>query len=107
MRALTPDVLSYGELLIDFSQHGNGPLGYPAYEALPGGGVANLAVALARWGHRTAFAGRVGQDALGTLLKRTLESEGIDVSLLTSTTRPPRAGSTPLNLFAPTEPPVA
>ena len=81
---MSSEVLSYGELLIDFSQHGLGPLGYPAYEALPGGGVANMVVALARWGHRTAFAGRVGADALGTLLRRTLEEEGVDTRELSS-----------------------
>ena len=82
------EVLGYGEVLIDFSQHGLGPLGYPSYEALPGGGVANMVVALARWGHSVAFAGRVGDDALGVLLKRTLSEKGVDVSLLTASSRP-------------------
>jgi len=85
---MKPEVLSYGELLIDFSQHGQGPLGFPAYEALPGGGVANMVVALARWGHRVAFAGRVGEDALGTLLRKTLEDEGVDTSALTASALP-------------------
>ena len=82
------EVLSYGELLIDFSQHGKGPLGYPAYEALPGGGVANMVVALAKWGHSVAFGGRVGEDALGALLRKTLADCRVDVSQLTSSSRP-------------------
>jgi len=85
---MKPEVLSYGELLIDFSQHGKGPLGYPAYEALPGGGVANMVVALAQWGHPVAFAGRVGDDALGSLLRKTLADKGVDVSQLLSSPRP-------------------
>jgi fructokinase len=85
---MKPQVLSYGELLIDFSQHGTGPLGYPSYEALPGGGVANMVVALARWGHPAAFAGRVGDDALGQLLRRTLQDHGVDVGRLVSSDRP-------------------
>lgn len=85
---MRPQVLSYGELLIDFSQHGLGPLGFPAYEALPGGGVANLVVALASWGHPAAFAGRVGNDALGALLRRTLEDRGVDTARLVSSPRP-------------------
>jgi fructokinase len=85
---MTPHVLSYGELLVDFSQHGMGPLGYPAYEALPGGGVANMVVALARWGHPTAFAGRIGADALGGLLKKTLEDEGVDIASLKASSKP-------------------
>ena len=85
---MKPDVLSYGELLIDFSQHGKGPLGFPSYEALPGGGVANMVVALARWGRPVAFSGRVGKDALGSLLKKTLDDEGVDTTGLTSSPRP-------------------
>ncbi|MEI8094281.1 MAG: carbohydrate kinase [Spirochaetales bacterium] len=81
---MTPEVVAHGEVLIDLSQHGPGPMGYPAYEALPGGGVANLAVALGRWGHRVGFSGRVGADALGTLLRKVLEDGKVDTSRLTS-----------------------
>lgn len=85
---MSPEVFSYGELLIDFNQHGPGPLGFPAYEALPGGGVANMVAALARWGHRVAFGGRVGNDALGVLLRKTLADEKVDVAGLASSERP-------------------
>lgn len=85
---MKPQVLSHGELLIDFSQQGIGPLGFPAYEALPGGGVANLAVALAHWGHPVAFGGRVGSDALGSLLRQTLRDHGVDTSRLSLSTKP-------------------
>lgn len=85
---MNPEILCFGEVLIDFSQHGPGPLGYPAYEALPGGAPANVAVALARWGHRVAFSSRVGSDALGNLLKATLEAQGVDVSSVASVPRP-------------------
>jgi hypothetical protein len=81
---MNPEVLAHGEVLIDLSQHGPGPMGFPAYEALPGGGVANLAVALGRWDHRVSFSGRVGADALGSLLRKTLEDGKVDTSRLTS-----------------------
>jgi sugar/nucleoside kinase (ribokinase family) len=81
---LAPELVAHGEVLIDLSQHGLGPLGFPSYEALPGGGVANLAVALGRWGHRVGFSGRVGADALGALLRKTLEDAHVDTSRLNS-----------------------
>lgn len=52
------------------------------YEEHPGGKGLNQAVACARMGARTAFAGCVGDDAAGALLRGVLEREGIDTSLL-------------------------
>jgi sugar/nucleoside kinase (ribokinase family) len=45
-----------------------------------GGGGAVTAVALARLGERTAFAGLVGDDAWGRFVRDALEAEGVDVS---------------------------
>ncbi|OON71369.1 sugar kinase [Streptomyces tsukubensis] len=44
------------------------------------GAESNVAVALARLGHRAAWAGRVGADEPGRLVLRTLRAEGVDVS---------------------------
>jgi sugar/nucleoside kinase (ribokinase family) len=76
------DVLCIGEVLVDFSQTGPGPLGYPQYEALPGGAVANVAAALAKWGLRSGLIGHVGEDALGALLAGTLVRAGVDCARL-------------------------
>lgn len=44
------------------------------------GAEANVAVGLARLGHRAAFVGRVGDDAFGVRIRSTLAGEGVDVS---------------------------
>jgi 2-dehydro-3-deoxygluconokinase len=46
------------------------------------GAEANVAVGLARLGHRTAFIGRVGQDGFGTAILRALRGEGVGVDWL-------------------------
>lgn len=51
--------------------------------AVAGGGpAATAAVALARLGVPTAFAGAVGDDDTGAFIRHSLESEGVDVSEL-------------------------
>ncbi len=82
------DFLAIGELLVDFCQTTPGPHGYPQYEALPGGAVANVAVAMAKWGHRSGFIGNVGQDALGDLLTHTLKTAGVDCTRLLPSKEP-------------------
>ncbi|MDX2947120.1 MULTISPECIES: sugar kinase [Streptomyces] len=44
------------------------------------GAESNVAIGLARLGHRVRWAGRVGADELGALVLRTLRAEGIDLS---------------------------
>lgn len=82
------DFLTVGELLVDFCQTLTGPHGYPQYEALPGGAVANVAVAMAKWGLRSGFIGKVGQDALGSMLTNTLKKAGVDCSRLLPSREP-------------------
>jgi sugar/nucleoside kinase (ribokinase family) len=80
--------LCLGELLVDFCQTGTNGSGYPVYEANPGGAPANVAVALARWGLRSGFIGKVGRDALGRFLAATLEETGVDCGHLLFSDRP-------------------
>lgn len=58
------------------------------YEEHPGGKGLNQAVACARMGARTAFAGCVGDDGAGEMLRGVLEREGIDTSLLVTVDAP-------------------
>lgn len=88
MREITHDCLCIGELLVDFCQTGTNASGYPVYEANPGGAPANVAVALARWGLRSGFIGKVGRDALGRFLADTLKDTGVDCLHLLFSNRP-------------------
>lgn len=79
-----PDVICLGELLIDLvSTTTDLPLAdCPAFQKVPGGAPANVAVALARLGIDTGFVGKVGDDPFGALLIRTLQEVGVDTSRL-------------------------
>lgn len=74
------DITAIGEVLIDLTQSGLTEQGIPRFDANPGGAPANLAVAAARLGAKTAFVGRVGRDGYGDFLRRTLEENRVDVS---------------------------
>ena len=72
------DITSIGEALIDLTWTGKSPAGVPLYAANPGGAPANVAVAAARLGARTAFIGKVGPDAFGEQLRQMLRDNGVD-----------------------------
>ncbi len=74
------DVVAIGEVLIDFATVATAADGYPTMAANPGGAPANFLSALTKYGCKTAFFGKVGDDAFGRLLVGTLENAGIDVS---------------------------
>ena len=74
------DIVALGEILIDLTQTGVSTAGIPQFAANPGGAPANLAVAAAKLGAHTAFVGRIGADAYGNFLKKTLIDWGVDVS---------------------------
>lgn len=73
------DITAIGEVLIDLTQSGLNDQGIPRFDANPGGAPANLAVAAARLGARTAFIGRVGRDSFGDYLRRCLMENGVEV----------------------------
>lgn len=75
---MTYDVVALGELLIDFAAQGEDRDGYPVMAAHPGGAPCNFLAALNRYGCRTAFLGKVGDDTFGRLLRGTLERAGIE-----------------------------
>jgi fructokinase len=77
---MKPDVVALGEILIDFTPAGVSKTGMALYERNPGGAPANVAVAAARLGLRSAFIGKAGNDSHGRFLKRVLETEGVDAS---------------------------
>jgi len=72
------DVTAMGELLIDFASRSTDTAGYPTMEANPGGAPCNFLAALTACGCKTAFLGKVGDDAFGHLLVKTAEEAGIE-----------------------------
>ena len=72
------DVVALGELLIDFAPQGANEAGYPVLSANPGGAPGNFLAALTKYGCKTAMIGKVGDDAFGRLLVKTLEAAGIE-----------------------------
>ena len=74
------DVVSLGELLIDFNYDGANEDNYPIMSGHPGGAVGNFLAALAKCGVSAALIAKVGDDALGHMLKKTIGDVGIDNS---------------------------
>ena len=74
------DLVSLGEILIDMfpSEIGRKLVDVLAFYPKPGGAPANVAVAAARLGVRSAFIGKVGEDAFGHFLVRVLQNEGVE-----------------------------
>jgi len=75
-------VVSLGELLIDFvaMEHGVSVGDASGFKKAPGGAPANVAVAVARLGHASAFLGQVGDDPFGHYLADVLAADHIDIS---------------------------
>ena len=74
------DVVALGELLIDFAPVSTDEAGYPTLKAQPGGAPGNFLAALQQYGCSTALIGKVGDDAFGHLLVKTLRDLGIGTS---------------------------
>ena len=74
------DVISLGELLIDFAPQSVNDMGYPVLAANPGGAPGNFLAALAKYGCKTAMIGKVGEDTFGKLLVDTLKNAGVDTA---------------------------
>lgn len=72
------DVTAVGEVLIDFATVATAPDGYPTMAANPGGAPANFLAALSKYGCKTSFIGKVGDDTFGKLLIGTLADAGIE-----------------------------
>ncbi|MGW7539838.1 carbohydrate kinase family protein [Streptomyces sp. NPDC054770] len=79
-----PAVTVIGEALIDLVQ-----LDAPGdYRARPGGSPFNVAVGLARLGHRCALMARLADNAFGRILRAHATAEGIDLTYAPAATEP-------------------
>ncbi|MDY4611674.1 MAG: carbohydrate kinase [Sphaerochaetaceae bacterium] len=72
------DAVALGELLVDFACTQINRDGYPILDAHPGGAPANFLATIQRFGGKTALIGKVGTDAFGQLLRKTLSDIGIN-----------------------------
>ncbi|MEU6511662.1 carbohydrate kinase [Streptomyces sp. NPDC046942] len=79
-----PAVTVIGEALIDLVQ-----LDAPGdYRARPGGSPFNVAVGLARLGHRTALMARLADNTFGRMLRTHAAAEGIDLTYAPAAAEP-------------------
>ena len=76
------DILTLGELLIDFTHNGTSNQGNGLFEANPGGAVCNVLAMMNKLGHSAAYMGKVGDDIFGHLLKKTLEDVNINTECM-------------------------
>ena len=72
------DIVSMGELMIDFNKVGETKDGRLLFARNPGGAPANVAVQAHRAGVSAGFLGRVGKDMFGDFLVDTLKDCGVD-----------------------------
>ncbi len=80
MSAISLDVLAFGRLGVDIYplQDGVGLEDVETFGKYLGGSAANVSVAAARYGRRSALVSRVGDDPFGRYLLRELDRLGVD-----------------------------
>lgn len=82
------DVLTLGEAMVSFHTGSSWREGGAATTRVAGA-ESNVAIALARLGHRVGWVGRVGADPFGQLVRRELRAESVDVEhVVVDPTRP-------------------
>lgn len=74
--SLAPDLLTFGESMVSFRSPGPLALGGALTTHLAGA-ESNVAIGMARLGHRSEWAGRVARDEFGELVLRALRAEGV------------------------------
>ena len=74
------ELLSMGELLIDFTPTGTTEDGRLLFARNPGGAPANVAVQAVRAGVSAGFLGKVGKDMFGDFLVQTLKDCGVETA---------------------------
>lgn len=71
------DIVSLGEMLVDFTPCGASESGKTLLEPNAGGAPCNVLAMASRMGKRTAFIGKVGADAFGDMLIESARRAGI------------------------------
>lgn len=77
----SPEVITFGESMGLFTAQDTRGLEYASTLSKSfGGAESNVAIGLARLGHRAGWFGRLGNDALGQMIYKAIRGEGVDVS---------------------------
>ncbi len=80
-----PEILAFGEAMALFVAETPGALAeVERFRRGIAGADTNVAIGLARLGYRVGWLSRVGSDAFGSYIQRTLEAEGLDCRYLTT-----------------------
>lgn len=88
-QSAAPEVVTLGEVMSLLLATDDEPLSAADRFALGiAGAESNLAIGLCRLGHSVAFVGRVGTDVFGERIRRTLRSEGVDITHLVTSPEP-------------------
>lgn len=83
------DLLTFGETMALFAARRTGPLRFARdFDLGLGGAESNVAIGVARLGHRATWVGRVGQDEFGELIASTLRAERVDARAITDPAAP-------------------
>jgi 2-dehydro-3-deoxygluconokinase len=78
-----PELVAIGEALIAFVARPAGPLHEARdFSAHVVGAESNVAIGVARLGHRVSFAGRIGDDAFGVMIARRFLAESVAIEHL-------------------------
>lgn len=72
------DVVVLGEILIDFTYQGLSKNNQKLFAQNAGGAPANVAVVISKFGGKSAFIGKVGDDMHGHFLKNVIENEKVN-----------------------------
>ncbi len=78
----TGNVLSVGEILVDFvsTESGRTLEDAPGFVKCAGGAPANVAVGIARLGTRSSYIGNVGEDSFGRFLVSEMRAAGVETT---------------------------
>ncbi|KAE9620441.1 hypothetical protein Lal_00019067 [Lupinus albus] len=78
-------IISFGEMLIDFvpTTSGVSLAEAPGFLKAPGGAPANVAIAVARLGGKSAFVGKLGDDEFGHMLAGILKENDVNADGIT------------------------
>lgn len=78
------DVVTIGETMVLFNSLKPGPLRYAGqFEKTVGGAESNVAIGLAKLGHRVSWVSRLGDDEFGYYVRNFIRGEGVDTSYVT------------------------